>query len=166
MGENLEVEGRRSVRTPMQWTPGPAGGFSTADPGDLRRPPPTGDYAPDHVNVADQQGDEGSLLTWFARMIRRRRTLPALGWGAWEVLDVGAASVLAIRHDLDGVTLVTLHNLAGEPAEVALELSDVEWDRAQDLLGSDPVPSSDHRLAVTLDGFGHRWFRLDRREAG
>lgn len=162
MGENLEVEGRRSVRTPMQWTPGPSGGFSTADPDDLRRPPPTDGYAPDHVNVVDQQGDGESLLTWFERMIRRRRTLPALGWGEWAVLDVAATSVLAMRHDLDGITLVTLHNLAGGPAEVAVEVSDVAWDRAHDLLGVDHVPASDQHLVVTLDGHGHRWFRLDR----
>ena len=32
MGENLEVDGRLAVRTPMQWTDGPNGGFSTAPP--------------------------------------------------------------------------------------------------------------------------------------
>ena len=29
MGENLDVEGRLAVRTPMQWDAGPNGGFST-----------------------------------------------------------------------------------------------------------------------------------------
>ena len=32
MGENLDIEGRLAVRTPMQWTGEPDGGFSTADP--------------------------------------------------------------------------------------------------------------------------------------
>jgi glycosidase len=30
MGENLAIEGRLAVRTPMQWTSGPAAGFTTA----------------------------------------------------------------------------------------------------------------------------------------
>ena len=38
MGENLDVEGRLSVRTPMQWSDGPNGGFSTR-PGPPARPP-------------------------------------------------------------------------------------------------------------------------------
>jgi Glycosidases len=32
MGEDLDAEGRLAVRTPMQWTSGRNGGFSTADP--------------------------------------------------------------------------------------------------------------------------------------
>ncbi|MEZ5252042.1 MAG: hypothetical protein R2713_23405 [Ilumatobacteraceae bacterium] len=41
MGRNLEVPGRRSVRTPMQWTSEPSAGFSTARPSKLRRRPPS-----------------------------------------------------------------------------------------------------------------------------
>ena len=40
MGEELALEGRMSVRTPMQWAPGPTGGFSSAEPGRLVRPLP------------------------------------------------------------------------------------------------------------------------------
>jgi glycosidase len=32
MGEDLNLDGRMSVRTPMQWSPGPSAGFSTASP--------------------------------------------------------------------------------------------------------------------------------------
>ena len=42
MGENLDVEGRLAVRTPMQWDDGPNGGFSTAPRRRLTRPQPTG----------------------------------------------------------------------------------------------------------------------------
>ena len=43
MGENLDLPGRMAVRTPMQWQPGPLGGFCTARrPGDLVRPFPSG----------------------------------------------------------------------------------------------------------------------------
>ena len=35
MGENIEIPGRQSVRTPMQWTDGKNGGFSHAAPGRL-----------------------------------------------------------------------------------------------------------------------------------
>ena len=40
MGENLDVPGRLSVRTPMQWTPYDNGGFSTAPPERFVRPMP------------------------------------------------------------------------------------------------------------------------------
>src|SRR5690606_30789881 len=38
MGENLAVEGRLAVRTPMQWTSEKNGGFSSAATKDLVRP--------------------------------------------------------------------------------------------------------------------------------
>ena len=51
MGEDLEAEGRMAVRTPMQWTPGRNGGFSTAPRARLvQRPVPDG-FGPEHVNV-------------------------------------------------------------------------------------------------------------------
>ena len=34
MGENLDARGRLAVRTPMQWTAEPNGGFSTAAAGE------------------------------------------------------------------------------------------------------------------------------------
>ncbi|HVL04343.1 MAG TPA: alpha-amylase family protein, partial [Acidimicrobiales bacterium] len=44
MGENLDIEGRMSVRTPMQWTDEANAGFSAARPSKLRRPIPDGRF--------------------------------------------------------------------------------------------------------------------------
>lgn len=162
MGENLEVEGRRSVRTPMQWTAGASGGFSSADPGQLRRPLPDGDWSPAHVNVQEQRGVDGSLLNWFEQVIRRRRETPEIGWGDWTVIDDPAPGVIVLRHDWDGRTVLTLHNLSSEAVEVVVELPDPDWTLARDLLGEDHVePTGDGELEVDLDGHGHRWFRLE-----
>ena len=42
MAENLDIPGRLAVRTPMQWTGGANGGFSTAAKRRLTRPLPDG----------------------------------------------------------------------------------------------------------------------------
>ena len=44
-----EIEGRRAVRTPMQWRPGPGAGFSPADPSSFPMPLVEGEYGPDRV---------------------------------------------------------------------------------------------------------------------
>src|SRR5690606_17275907 len=67
MGENLDVDGRLSVRTPMQWSSGPNGGFSTAPPSKLVRPLPEGQFGPLAVNAADQRRSDDSLLNWMER---------------------------------------------------------------------------------------------------
>ncbi len=163
MGENLAVEGRRSVRTPMQWTSEPSAGFSTADPSDLRRPLPEGDYGPASVNVRALRSDPDSLLNWFERVIRRRRETPEIGWGAWSVLDGGARAMVIIRYDWNDRTLITAHNLANESAKVDLDLSDVAWTAGRDLFGDDDVePTDDGRLVLEVAGNDFCWLRLDK----
>src|SRR5919202_1292176 len=51
MGEQLSLEGRMSVRTPMQWAPGAAGGFSSAPPQRPVPPPRGGAHAPPRINL-------------------------------------------------------------------------------------------------------------------
>jgi trehalose synthase len=65
MGEDLDAEGRLAVRTPMQWTSGRNGGFSTAAPGRLPGPVVSGGFAPEFVNVQDQRHDPESLLSFM-----------------------------------------------------------------------------------------------------
>jgi maltose alpha-D-glucosyltransferase/alpha-amylase len=125
MAENLDIDGRYSVRAPMQWSAERHGGFSTApEDAELRRPLVQGRFGPEHVNVAVQRREPHSLLNWFERLIRRRRECPEIGFGELTVLDVEAPSVLAHRCDWEGSTIVAVHELAGRPAEVRLPVND------------------------------------------
>ena len=164
MGENLAIDGRMSVRTPMQWTDEPAAGFSRARPSRLRRPIPKGAYGPLAVNVADQRRDHESLLNWMERVIRRRRETPELGWGRTELLDSGHEAVLAHRSCWESSEVLALHNLGAEPVELRLALpTDLpsEGRRAVDLLdGRADEALVDGRLEIKLEGYGYRWFRL------
>lgn len=159
MGENLAIEGRLSVRSPMQWSADRHAGFSTVDDAArLRRPLPGGEFGPERVNVAAQRRDPGSLLNWFERLIRRRRECPELGFGPLEVLETGARSVLAHRCDWDGATVVAVHELAGRDAEVTLPVNDGE--ALVDLFGD-----AEHALPATLQlgPYAAHWFRVRRK---
>jgi len=164
MGENLDVDGRLSVRTPMQWTSGRNAGFSSAAPSRLTRPIPDGRFGPLAVNVADQRRHGDSLLAWMERMMRRRRETPELGWGAVTLLDAGDDAVLAHRCDWEGGAVVAVHNLGASPREVRIDLGDAEDLHLVDLLDqARPVRQVDGaRLDLTLVGYAHHWFRLER----
>src|SRR5690606_33805036 len=162
MAENLAADGRLAVRTPMQWTPGPDGGFSRAPARRLSGPVPGDGYAPEHVNVADQRRDPDSLLTFVRLLAHRYRDCPELGRGDVDVLDQPEASVLALRSTWQEASLVTLHNLSPDPVVVPLALGELpEGARLVDLLDADDVePDPDGKAEVRLDGYGYRWLRV------
>ncbi|HVL85700.1 MAG TPA: alpha-amylase family protein [Pseudonocardia sp.] len=163
MGENLDAPGRLAVRTPMQWTPDPAGGFSTAEPSTFPGPVVEGDFAPEHVNVRDQERDPDSLLSWIRLLVERYRDTPELAWGDCTVLDPGAEapSVLAHRADTEDCTVLALHNLAREEATAVLTLSGLAgYDLHDVLTRADPLTvGKDGRIEVALEPFGCRWLR-------
>lgn len=165
MGENLAIDGRLSVRSPMQWTDERNGGFSQAEPKRLGRPVVEGRFGPLAVNVAAQRRDPDSLLNWMERMIRRRRETPELGWGAWQVLDTDVSAVLAILCEWEERMVVTLHNLGEEPCIVRVSLGrDLPGGSSLHDLLAEPSPSvhgvDGDVVEAKLEGFGVRWFRL------
>lgn len=161
MGEDLEADGRMAVRSPMQWSDGVNGGFSTASPRSLvQRVVPDG-YGPEYINVGDQRHDPGSMFCFMRTLIATRRGCPELGWGELTVLEQDQPQVLAHRADLEASGLVLLHNLAAEPVTVTLSLGSGEEDNhVTDLLSREVISWQGTELAVPLEGYGYRWLRL------
>jgi trehalose synthase len=163
MGENLDVEGRLAVRTPMQWTAGANGGFSRARSSRLRRPVPGGAFGPEHVNVADQRSDPESLHAFVTLLIRRYRESPELGWSGFEALDQPHPHVFAHVCSHDDRRMVALHNLGPQACVVPLTLPDCDSScDLVDLLRNEPPMALDDRgrAEVALDGYGYRWLRV------
>jgi trehalose synthase len=157
MAENLAIEGRMSVRSPMQWSDEPQGGFTTGKK--PVRPVVAGDdFSPAEVNVARQRREDGSLLNWMERLIRRRRECPEFGWGRCQLLEPGDPAVLAHRVDWGGSTIVAVHSFVDEPREVRLPLGKAE--AAVDLFADDELPLTGGEVEIPLGPYGHRWFRL------
>jgi alpha-glucosidase len=77
--------GRDGARTPMQWTGGKNAGFTTAQPW-----LPVGPEV-ETRNVAVQEKDPDSLLSFYKRAIHLRRSLPALQAGSYTSITAGVA---------------------------------------------------------------------------
>jgi maltose alpha-D-glucosyltransferase/alpha-amylase len=166
MGDDLSLEQRDSIRTPMQWADAPQAGFTTAAEA-VRPVIAKGDQAYPVVNVRDQQRDPGSLLSWFERTLRVLRETPEFGTGGCTVLDTKSDQVLALRYDSPTGSVLAVLNLGTEPSTV--DLSPQPGPRGgfgADLLADRDYPAVPADLsAVELDGSGYRWIQLHRNPA-
>src|SRR6201994_826185 len=82
MGDNLALPERNCARTPMQWSTEPNAGFTKSDK-PCQPVISDGPYGFPHTNVAAQRRDPTSLLNWMERLIRMRKEVPEIGWGAF-----------------------------------------------------------------------------------
>ena len=162
MGENLEIPGRLSVRSPMQWTAYNNGGFSTADPKDFVRPILNdGEFGCQKVNVGSQRADSGSLLNWMAALNRTRRECGEIGSGTWKVLDSGTDAVLGMRYDVDDSTIIIFNNVSSDRHDVTIDLSDEELATATDLFTDrNYTPFTPKTRSFRIAPYGYRWMRL------
>jgi maltose alpha-D-glucosyltransferase/alpha-amylase len=164
MGEDLALEGRNAIRTPMQWSLLPNGGFSTASKEEMVRPVVTGgEFGYETVNVTHQRHDPASLLSWFERMIRTLREAPEIGAGSCTHLDVPVQpGVLVHRADDVTGTMVFVHNLGPDHAVLDLGILAGEAESPNDVLADQEYADLDKFDAVEVAGHGYRWIRLRR----
>jgi maltose alpha-D-glucosyltransferase/alpha-amylase len=164
MGEDLSLDGRDSIRTPMQWSSMPNAGFSTAEPDKLVRPVISdGEYGYQVVNVTTQRHDPTSLLSWFERMMRTLREAPEVGSGTCTHVDVPAPEGLLV-HRADDVTgtMLFLHNLGPDGGTVDLGHLYAEAQQPNDVLADQEYADVGKLDALTVAGHGYRWIRLRR----
>ncbi len=165
MGEDIWLDDRDGVRTPMQWEAGPNAGFS---PGDV---PPERLYTPliaderfgcQSVNVAAQRADHASLWHTLRHMIAVRKQHPAFGQGALDFLPVGNRTVLAFMRAVADETILAIHNLSPLEQRLALDLR--RWSGAplHDLLAARALPGvASDGYALTLPPYAYLWLKLE-----
>ena len=160
MGDNIWLDDRNGVRTPLQWTAGPTAGFSTASPDDLYSPLLTGEYKPEKVNVAIQRADPASLYHLIRHMIAVRKAHPVFGQGNFNWVEVDDRGVAAYLRTLGSNLVLALNNLTGEKKELALEISAWPTTRAENILNGErfDLPASG-KIIWRLDPYGYAWLK-------
>ncbi|MFC5380511.1 maltose alpha-D-glucosyltransferase [Aquipuribacter nitratireducens] len=187
MGDNIWLDDRDGVRTPMQWNPDRNAGFSAVqDPGKLYLPVVqslVNHYST--VNVEAQLAAGSSLLHWLRGMLALRKRHPVFGLGAFTPLplvDPGTVvtdahacdneTVLAFLRTLDATTpggehetpetVLCVHNLASTPQAAVLSVPGMAGARIEDLFGGTGFPDldDDGRVRLTLGSRDFFWLRL------
>ena len=105
-----EMVGRDPERTPMQWDASPNAGFAPA--GVETWLPLAENYQ--EVNVAAQREDPSSTLSFYKRLLRLRREIPALHRGDFAFVEGMPDEVVAYTRCADGQRLLAVLDFGGE----------------------------------------------------
>jgi maltose alpha-D-glucosyltransferase / alpha-amylase len=152
MGDDLALQERLAVRTPMQWTDTINGGFSDAvQP--FRPVINTGEYGYATLNVKRSLADSTSLLNFTKEMIELRRQCPEIGYGQWKVLDTGSDHVMGILYTENGKELIVFHNFSPDKQEIKYDAGGKNF---MDLITHQKLTDK-----VSLPGYGFSWYRLN-----
>lgn len=160
MGDDLNLPERLPVRTPMQWTSEPNGGFSSAAAENLHLPPiEGGPYGYRSLNVADQLADPESMLNWMRRLVSTRKESRPMIHGAWSLEETGEPAVFGIRYEDDDDLLFVYHNLSDSDLVIeAPETSGLTYvHEAFSDSRYDPVEIGASKLEINR--YGYRWLR-------
>jgi maltose alpha-D-glucosyltransferase / alpha-amylase len=160
MGDDLSLEEREAVRTPMQWAPEENGGFSTAQ--ETQHPViDHGVWSYRHLNVAAQRRKPDSLLNWTARLIRLRKECPEIGWGECNILETCSPHILALRYDWRGNSVLVIHNFDQRPHEAIIDTGIEGATVLSNLMQEEDLEADEegnHRLSMSA--LSYAWFRV------
>ncbi len=164
MGDNIWLEDRNGVRTPMQWNAKPNAGFTGEDVPPERLYEPIIDdeiYGYQAINVAAEDENPDSLLNWTRTALRVREQHPAFGRAELTLLSPDNLSVLAYLRSHDDETILVLNNLSTEAQEVSLDRDAIPGGRVQDLFTDDvqDVPEAE-TWTITLPRYGYQWLEV------
>jgi len=163
MGDDLSQPEREAIRTTMQWSSQRNGGFSDASPEHVHFPTiDAGSYAYQSVNVAEQERDPDSLLSWFSRALHTLRQCPEFGAGTCHYIDTGNRAVLALIHDAPGGTMLALTNLSSDAHRIDLgPQPEQDDDHVSDVFADHTYePATPKLTGLELRPYGYRWIRL------
>jgi glycosidase len=162
-GREIKIDYRDVARTPMHWDATANAGFTTGEPW-MR-------LAPNHWtnNVAVEDDDPASLLSFYRRIIALRNAHRALQTGDFLLVGSGAFPVYAYFREFGDEALLVVVNMSALTQTAALRLTGTPWGgrsgRVRDLLWGAALPpltataSGDYSLDVP--GFGFAMLKLD-----
>jgi len=159
MGDNIWLQDRNGVRTPMQWVAESNSGFSEAPSQSLFSPIVDDEtFGPAKVNVKIQREDKASMWNKIRQMIAIRKEHRAFGWGEFEWIKIRNKSIAAYRRTFEGETILVFQNLSGQPQEISYRPKRTLKIRT-DLLTGKEYMTQEGKVSIAMDPYQYIWLK-------
>ena len=161
MGDNIWLDDRDGVRTPMQWDKGKHGGFSDAET-TFSPVIDTAPYSPEQINVRDQTANIASMYYMIKNMIAVRKVHRAFGWGTFTWAEVNdPRRIAAYFRSYQGEKLLILNNLSSKTKQIEVKMDgEALFFPPPDLFtGKATGDLIDGVLHLSLPPYAYRWLK-------
>lgn len=159
MGDDVTLRDRDGVRTPMQWSDEPNGGFSNAKPTSLYLPTIADpEFHFSKINVAAQEKDPDSLLHWTKRIIALRKSLPVLGRGDLNWVLHENKSILAFTRKYQDQNILIICNLSDDSHQVVIDTEDLNGINFTEIFTDRTYKTNEQgHLSIEVPAWGYYW---------
>ncbi|WP_350287049.1 alpha-glucosidase [uncultured Croceitalea sp.] len=141
--ENEKDAARDNARTPMQWDQTPNAGFTQGAPWIK-----VNDNYQSGVNVAEQERNPDSVLSYFKKMVGLRKSNLGLIYGKYELLLADSEEIYAYTRTYDEENYLVLLNFSATLVNV--KINEVRFTKAKLLLSNDIADTMKTDDAFTL----------------
>jgi len=162
MGDNVYLNDRNGVRTPMQWTPERNAGFSEASPHQLYLPVIMDIvYGYQSVNVENQTAQSSSLLNFMKKLITVRKKYKVFGRGTVEFLKPENTAILAYIRSYEDKNILCIVNLSKTSEFVELDLSKYAGKSLIEIFDRKIFPEiKGNKYVFTMQPHSFFWFEI------
>ncbi|MED1471277.1 alpha-glucosidase [Bacillus salipaludis] len=144
---------RDNSRTPMQWSAEQNAGFSTGTPWMKVNP----NYS--EINVADQEKNPDSVLSFYKKMIRLKKANEVFTYGMYDLLLAEDPQVYAYTRTLSQDRVIVLANLSEQPASIGEGIG-IVFDHKNLLLNNYEIKKHEPSERITLKPYETRVYRV------
>lgn len=120
--EAQKISARDNGRTPFQWDDSPNAGFTSGTPWLKINPNYT------TVNAAAQEHDPNSVLNYFRKMVKIRKSEPALVYGRYTQLDAENPDVYAYIREYGDTRILVVLNFKSKAVVTSLGMDTAQLE--------------------------------------
>lgn len=164
MGDNLALEERYAVRTPMQWLGTDNGGFSDATADKLIAPMiDRGPFRFQLINVADSLLHRHSLLHLVTDIVAMRTEFAEISTAPFHLLKTNSASVFAICYESEKQYVLACANFSENSVHFRIQgVKATTWTECLADKHYAGALAGGKSAQLELTGYGYRWFRAGK----
>lgn len=151
--KNIWSSSRDNARTPMQWSDKTNAGFTEGTPWIGVNPNYT------EINVEKQKADSNSILNFYKKMIRLRKSDEVFIYGEYNLVLAEHNYIFAYTRTLNNEKVIILSNLSPKTVKTD-EIKGIFYERKNLLLSNTEVENHDPLKTLKLKPYEARVYRI------